>query len=300
MANLLVKNGNASGSMVNYNQSNSVVAGALATVQAEIMRAEQRPRDFEETLKNLEGACSRMSLAKSAVYAYARGGSTVSGPSIRLAEAIAVAYKNISYGYDIIQREEKSTLCKAYAWDLENNIRVERNFIAEHTREAKGKTYPLTSDRDIYEKVASEASRRVRACILEVIPGDITDYAVDLCHRTVENNVKITPEVIDTLLSSFSKFGVSKKQLEAFIQRNINTISSNNYLRLKDIYASLRDGIATPDDFFKREEEIDAENKGKDQITKAVDVTPKEGETTTNNTTVQSPSEEDEDLVMNF
>lgn len=42
----------------------------------------------------------------------------------------------------------------------------------------------LTDSRDIYEATANFGARRMRACILGVIPGDVVDMAVNECKET--------------------------------------------------------------------------------------------------------------------
>ena len=51
--------------------------------------AKKFPRNETLAISRIMQACERLSLAESSLYAYPRGGTTVSGPSIRLAEALA-------------------------------------------------------------------------------------------------------------------------------------------------------------------------------------------------------------------
>lgn len=72
----------------------------------------------------------------------------------------------------------------AYAWDLETNTRVTKIFGVEHKRDTRNGSYALTDSRDIYEATANFGARRMRACILGVIPGDVVDMAVNECKET--------------------------------------------------------------------------------------------------------------------
>jgi len=104
--------------------------------------------------------------------------------------------------------------------------------------------------------VANNAARRVRACILEIIPSDVVDYAMDICNKTRKSNANITPEKLENLVKAFGQYGVGKAQIEDFIQRRIGAIKVEQYLRLRDIYASLKDGVAKPENFFKEVKEV--------------------------------------------
>ena len=73
-------------------------------------------------------------LAQSAVYSYARGGSSVTGPSIRLAEMLAQNWGNIQYGIRELSSENGESTVEAFAWDVETNTRQTKVFQVPHIR----------------------------------------------------------------------------------------------------------------------------------------------------------------------
>ncbi len=83
---------------------------------------------------------------------------------------------------ELEQKEDSSTV-EAYAWDLETNTKRSMIFEVKHERKAKGKINKFDDPRDIYQLVANQGSRRVRACILAVIPGDVVESAVEECKK---------------------------------------------------------------------------------------------------------------------
>ncbi len=138
------------------------------------------------------------------MYEYPRGGTKVSGPSIRLAEALAQNWGNIDYGIMELEQKAGESSVMAYAWDLETNTRQTKIFTVKHERKAKGTVTKLNDARDIYEMVANQGARRLRSCILGVIPGDIVDAAVDMCQKTLINGHKEPLE--DRLRNALSTF----------------------------------------------------------------------------------------------
>jgi len=62
------------------------------------------------------------------MYQYPRGGQRVTGPSIRLAEAIAQNFGNLSYGIQELEQRNGESVAKAFCWDLETNVRQEKVF----------------------------------------------------------------------------------------------------------------------------------------------------------------------------
>ena len=231
--------------------SNPAIAREVATVQTQMAVAQMFPRNIGQVQRKIDSACSRLQLAASATYSYAKGGTDIQGPSIRLAEALINAYGNAKAGFEITGQTETESTVRAYAFDMETNTQMERTFVVPHMRYTKSGSYPLTDARDIYEAVANQAARRVRACILAIIPADLQEYAVQKCTETATANVHITPDTLTKLVAAFSDYGVTKAQIEDFIQRNLEAITTSQYIRLKSIYTALRDGVAKPESFFK-------------------------------------------------
>ena len=226
------------------------IAREIATIQGQIVVAKKFPRDEQMVFKRLEKVCSRETLANTAMYEYSRGGTSIVGPSIRLAEALAKAYGNLKYGIEELENAGGESKVRAFAYDLEANTMAERIFTVKHIRDTRNGSKKLTEQRDIYELVANQGSRRLRACILEAIPADIVDYAVGLCNKTRAAHVRLTPETFSALENAFKGFGVNRAMIEGLIQCKLEAISTGKYLRLRDIYASLKDGMGTVEDFF--------------------------------------------------
>ena len=170
-------------------QTEMMISRQAQEVQGAIVMAKKFPRDEYDAMERIKRTCQRATLAEQAIYSYPRGGQTVMGPSIRLAEALAQNWGNIDYGVIELEQKNGSSEMMAYAWDLESNTRVTKIFTVEHKRDTRKGTYQLTDSRDIYEATANFGARRMRACILGVIPGDVVDMAVGECKETVRKGI---------------------------------------------------------------------------------------------------------------
>ena len=224
---------------------------AIAEVQAALVIAKQFPRNPIEAYDRVMNACQRPGLAQSAVYSYARGGTSVTGPSIRLAEMLAQNWGNIQYGIRELSSENGESTVEAFAWDVETNTRQTKVFQVPHIRYTRQGTKKLTDPRDIYELVANNGARRLRACILGVIPGDVVDAAVDQCEKTIHASADTSPEGVQKLIKAFEQFGVSKDDIEGFIQRRVDAITPANVVSLRKIFTSIRDDMSSAKDWFK-------------------------------------------------
>lgn len=235
---------------------------AIAEVQAAILLAKQFPRDKQRAIDNILNDCRRLSLAKQAIYSYPRGKDKngknlmVTGPTIRLAEAIALEWGNLQFGWHEVSRsnnksETNSSEIEAWAWDMEKNIRSSMKFVVKHFRDTKGGGYALKDERDIYELCANNASRRLRQCLLRLFPGDIIELAERQCKKTLNDNYKVTPENIKEMIEVFEPYHVTKEHIEGRMERRIESITSQQMVGLQNIYTSLKNGMSVASDWFK-------------------------------------------------
>ncbi|KAG0323201.1 hypothetical protein BGZ97_012360 [Linnemannia gamsii] len=227
---------------------------AIAEVQAAMMIARMNPRDPIVAMDRILNACTRPSLADAAVYTYAKGGSNISGPSIRLAEAMAQAWGNLQFGIRELDQANGESTVQAYAWDVETNTRKEITFQVPHLHYTRKGSYKLEDPSEIYKLTANQAARRLRTCILTIIPGDVTEAAVTQCEKTMRIKADTSPEAMQKMVSAFESFSVTKEQIEKRIQRRLDAIQPAQVVSLKKIYASLRDGMSTPADWFEAAE----------------------------------------------
>lgn len=224
---------------------------SIAEVQSAMVIAKRFPRDQVAAVDRILQACTRPTLAESALYSYSRGGSDITGPSIRMAEALAQSWGNVQFGIrELDQRNGESTV-QAFAWDIETNTRREMTFQVPHIRHTKKGSYKLEDPRDIYEMVANQGARRLRACILGIIPGDVTEAAVKQCEVTLVTKAEVTPERLQSLMEKFAAFHVTKEMLEKRIQRRIDAMTPALMVQLGKIYNSLRDGMSAASDWFE-------------------------------------------------
>lgn len=246
----------------------------LAEAQTMVQMAKMFPRDEVAVVDRILNACTRETLAEKAAYVYARGGQNVTGPSIRLAETIAQMWGNMQCGVRELSQRNGESECEAYAWDMETNARVSKVFHVSHIRHTKDGDKMLTDPRDIYEMVANQGARRLRACILAVIPGDVTERALKQCETTLRAKVDVTPERVKAMVEEFAKLGVSKEQIEKRIQRRLDAIQPAQFLQLGQIFNSIRDGMSKPEEWFEEEKKPADETKkgrgGKTSLAEAI------------------------------
>lgn len=230
-----------------------VTSRQIQEVQNQLVAAKKFPRDEIAARNRILTACQRKRLAEQAEYEYQRGTSKVTGVSIRLAEAMAQNWGNLDFGFVELEQKSGESQVMAYCWDLETNTRQTKIFVVPHIRETKKGNYPLTGSRDIYELVANQAARRVRACILGIIPGDIVEEAVEQCRKTLVNGEEKPLEdlIKDCVRTADKTYQVPQESLEKYIGCKASAFSMNDLIRLKRAFNSIKDGMAKREEIFE-------------------------------------------------
>ena len=132
------------GMAVRNSQTEMMVNRQAQEVQAAMVIAKRFPRNEVDSFNRILRSCQRKSLAETATYEYPRGGAKVTGPSIRLAEAMAQNWGNIDFGITELEQSNGESQVMAYAWDLETNTRQTKIFTVPHIRGTKKGNIPLT------------------------------------------------------------------------------------------------------------------------------------------------------------
>lgn len=228
-------------------ESHRAVAEAIAARKVALAN----PRDVARVEQLIMNDCASLELAEEAAYQFARGGTDITGPSIRLLEVIARRYGNIECGVKELSRGPGYSDVLAYAIDLESGFTDKKEFQVRHVRDTKHGAKPLRDERDIYEVVANAGARRKRACLEAVIPTDIKDKALKTCQDTLLAKVKVTPDRINSMVQKFATLGVTQEMIEKRIQRKIEAIQAGHIVQLGRIYKSLQDDMSVIADWFE-------------------------------------------------
>ena len=239
---------------------------AAQEVQAAMIIAKRYPRDENAAIIKIRNACKRRKLAEMAVYTYPRGTTKVEGPSIRLAEAMAQAWGNLDFGVVELEQRQGESTCMAYCWDLESNTRQTKIFQVKHARDTKRGPVALTDGRDIYELVANQGARRVRACILGVIPGDVVDEALEEVDKTLSSNKDGKPlqDRVRAMAQAFDGLSISTAMIETRLSHKLDATSESELVGLRKIYTSIKDGMSKREDWF----ELGTSSKSVDDLVK--------------------------------
>lgn len=232
---------------------------AIAEAQGQMTLAKRFPRDLNGAHAELMVACKSAAFAAVAFYAKPQGGSTVSGPSIRMAEQIAQVFGNFQYGHRELSRDNKKSEVEIYAWDMEKNNYNKRQITVMHVRDTREGPKPLRDQADIDMRINNVASKQARGLILAMMPKWLVEDAVQECRKTLagKNDEPIESRV-RKMAQAFAKFGVTAERLEKHLGHKLDQVTLDELVDLTGIHNSLRDGTPASE-LFPLEQDDEAE-----------------------------------------
>jgi hypothetical protein len=230
-------------------------SGRVAEVQGAIIVAQKLPRNERAAVSRIMDACSRLSLANQAFFSFPKSGKTVSGASIHLMTEIARCWGHIQSGVSELSRDDVAgrSEAMAYSWDMQANVRFESRFIVVHEISTKKDgVKKLTDTRDIYELIANQGARRMRACIAKVIPSDVIAMAEDKCRETLKfGDGKPFGQRVSECIQAFSTIGVTREMLKKHLDgANPELMSIENLTELGILFLTIRRGERSVDEIF--------------------------------------------------
>lgn len=266
MTDLYTLNENKKTSLVSQDAVNaSIETRETAAIQSAYVMAKKFPRDESQSHNRILSACKRLKMAESATYSYPRGDSMIVGASIRLAEMLAQNWGNISWGVDELSREGDTSMGVAYAIDLETNAISRKMFTVKHVRVYKDSQRTLKNERDIRENFYNIGSRILRSCILQVIPPDIVEDALEQAQKTLSSNGSLE-EQVKKALAALESMGVTQDMIESKFKKKTSEMVNSDIVSLRGAYTAIRDGYATAQSIFGEEEGQDSASEIIDEL----------------------------------
>lgn len=215
-------------------------------IQSAIIIAKKYPRNEEAAFEKLMKASLRPSFADDAAYSFPRGKTSVEGPSVNLAREAARVWGNVRFGLDIIRDDDESRQIRGWAWDMETNTKVtaEDDFKKLIQRKGdKGTFWVKPDERDLRELTNRRGAILVRNCLLQIVPKDLIEDAMDRCKETLRSGATKDPEAArKKIILAFSEISVTPEMLEQLLGHKIAEASPAEIEELRKVYKSIADG----------------------------------------------------------
>lgn len=245
-------------------------AAEQAEVQAAVVLAKRFPRNEDEAFARLIKSCQRSSFADGAEYRFPRGGSQISGPSVKLAREAARLWGNIRYGVYVVRDDEATRQIRAWAWDMETNTRTEGEDSFKKLIYRKKGGWIAPDERDLRELTNRRAAILVRNCLLQLMPPDLIEDAAREAKVTIAKGVATDPGAErKRLIVAFGQLNINPKMLEEYLGHTLDQCSPAELVDLRGIYASIRDGNSKWNEYVVSAEAVEKSQKLNDAVRKS-------------------------------
>jgi hypothetical protein len=237
----------------------------VAQVRTAAQMAMMSKRNESEAWAALIKSSKRPSFAEKAEYQFPRGGAPVRGPSVHMAREAARLWGNIRTGIEIVSSDDltKQMHVRGFAWDMQTNayISSEAKFRRSVQRKRKNDDGEYVTqwvepdERDLRELVNKHGAICVRNSILQLLPTDLIEDAVQTARNTLlaseANSLKEDrTTTVKKLIMAFDGFAVSVKMLDAYLGHPIAEVTPKELADLRAIFTSIKDGNSRREDHF--------------------------------------------------
>ena len=256
----------------------AVAEAAKANVLARFQIARMAPRDAMDARVKILRECDRPRFAEVAVYELPRGDKTITGPSIRLAEACARAWGNIAIESPVTFEDADKRILAVSVTDLETNTTygptgvvvektVERRYppktggdVVGTRAGSQGQMLYIVraSDADVLGKQNAIVSKTIRNLILRVIPGDIVEEAIERANAVHAAKIKEDPAAErKRMIDAFAAINVLPSQLAEALGHPVDQSSPAEIKAMRGWYAAIKDGESTIQDLIAERKKPD-------------------------------------------
>ncbi len=224
--------------------------GALmrAELDQQVSTAKAYPRSVAKfKAEALAMATLDQDTAASCFYALPRGGKTIEGPSIRLAEIIGSAWGNLNYGARVVNMDEKFLYAQGVCRDLERNVTM----TSEVTRRITDKNGKRYNDDMIGVTANAACSIALRNAIFKVVPMAYAKDVLAQARRVAIGDAKTLASRRAGMIDYFGKMGVEQKRILWLLEKpSIEDIGLDDMQVLVGLATAIKDGDTTVDEAF--------------------------------------------------
>lgn len=236
----------------------SRAAHSEALVKARVALAIQNPRDTDRARQKILADAKRPVFAERAIYSKPVGGKKIEGPSVRLAESLARAWGNIFIENTITYEDAETRTVHVLVMDVEENVTSAGEITIEKTverREAKDRTVlsermnssgqktfrVLATEDELLNKMNAAISKMRRNKIIEMLPFDLVQEALDICRKTMKDADAQDPEATKRrILDAFLEIGVDADDVKEYLGRSdLDVLTPAEMADLRKAYAAI-------------------------------------------------------------
>lgn len=233
-------------------------------IDMQIATAKRYPRDTKRVLERIrESATEDITIAQECFYSLPRGGKSVEGVSVRMAEIMAGAWGNLRVQTRVIGNDGKTITAQGICHDLETNVavsvEVKRSIVDKY-----GKTY--SEDMQVTTGNAASAIA-FRNSVLKIIPKATTNKTIEEVKKVAMGKMKDLKTSREQCVEVFKQFKVTEEMLCELLEvEKISDINQEQLFTLRGLYNAIKEGTTTIEEAFQ---DVRSKSQAKSAMAKA-------------------------------
>lgn len=229
-----------------------------AEIDVQISTAKAFPRSLKMFLdRAMSMATLSEDIAASCSYSLPRGGKSLDGKSVRLAEIVCSAYGNIRAGARVIANDGRTITAQGICHDLETNncvtIEVKRRITGKDGK-------PFNEDMQVVTGNAACAIA-YRNAVFKVVPSALTDDVYEKAKEVARGTAETLVKRRDKALEYFRSLKVTDKQIcEVLEIKKVEDIDLDKLATLTGMRSAIKNGESTVQSLFENGTEISVDD----------------------------------------
>jgi len=219
-----------------------------AETDISIATAKQYPRVVSHVVENIKNlATLDKETAEGCWYSLPRGGKTIEGPSIRLAEIVATCWGNLRIANRITGMDKTTITAQAVVHDLETNVaiqtEVKRKIVDRHGKRYNEDMITMTGNAGL--------SVAMRNAIFKVVPMAVFKNVIDEVRRVGMGDARSLADARHSALTFFAGKAIKKEQVMSLLNVNdIEDIGVEEVATLRGLITAINEGTTTLKEAF--------------------------------------------------
>jgi len=228
-----------------------------ANIDIQISTAQQYPKHTPEMMSRVKSQMITLATvdeetAASCMYSLPRGGKTIQGASVRMAEIAQTCYGSLRIQTQIVSVVETGdtphVIIRGMVHDLENNV-AQSTEVRRRITKKKGK--PTVDEDDIQLAVAACSAIARRNAILSIIPNVFIRPVLDAAKKVAIGNVKSLAVKRQTVIERLNAMGATTDRILAVVGcLKVEDIGLEHLETLIGLGTALKDGDILLEDAF--------------------------------------------------
>lgn len=222
-----------------------------AEIDSQIATARAYPRNIKISMQRiLMLATLDEQTAEESIYALPRGGKSVEGPSVRLAEIISQNWGNcrVEARVVMVDRTEKVVVAEGIFHDLETNMAT-RATVRRRIVDSKGRLY---NDDMITMTGNAACSIARRNATLQGVPRGVWRKAYEEARYIVAGDATTLSATREKAIKALAHYGLKPEQILVLIGvETVDDITTDHVVSLRGTFSALKNGETTVEELLR-------------------------------------------------